>query len=70
MRVAHLAMHLITRLVVPFSAASLLTGLAQSLRDAVEIFRHYRLVAKLGLLVVATAILLVHTQPVGQVRCC
>jgi hypothetical protein len=31
------------------------------------LFRHYWVVAKLGLTVIATVILLVHTQPIGRV---
>jgi len=67
-RAAYLAMHLITWFViVPFSLAALLTGLVQSLGTAWGLFRHHWIVAKLGLTVVATIILLAHTQPIGQV---
>jgi hypothetical protein len=67
-RAAYVAMHVVTWFViVPFSIASLVTGLVQSLGTQWGVFRHYWIVAKLGLTVVATLILLVHTQPIGQV---
>lgn len=67
-RAAYLAMHLITWFViVPFSAAAVLTGIVQSLGTTWGLFRHYWVVAKLGLSVIATIILLVHTQPIGHV---
>ena len=67
-RSAYLAMHLITWFViVPFSLASLLTGLVQALGTPWGLFRHYWIVVKLGLTVIATIILLAHTQPIGQV---
>lgn len=67
-RAAYLAMHLVTWFViVPFSVAALVTGVIQSLGTQWGLFRHYWIVAKLGLTVVATLILLVHTQPIGQV---
>jgi len=67
-RAAYLAMEFITWFViVPLSVASLITGLVQSLGTAWGLFRHYWVVAKLGLTVVATVILLVHTQPIGAV---
>jgi hypothetical protein len=67
-RAAYLSMHLITWFVIiPFSVAALLTGLVQSLGTPWGVFRHYWIVAKLGLTVVATLILLAHTQPIGRV---
>ena len=69
-RAAYLAMEFITWFViVPLCVASLITGLVQSLGTAWGLFRHYWVVAKLGLTVVATAILLVHTQPIGRASC-
>lgn len=66
-RAAYLAMHLITWFViVPLSFAALLTGLVQSLGTPWGLLRHYWIVAKLGLTVVATIILLAHTQPIEQ----
>ena len=67
-RAAYLAMHMTTWFViVPLSFAALLTGLVQSLGTSWGLFRHYWVVAKLGLTVLATVILLVHTQPIGRV---
>lgn len=67
-RASYLAMEFVTWFViVPLSVASLITGLVQSLGTAWGLFRHYWVVAKLGLTVVATVILLVHTQPIGAV---
>jgi hypothetical protein len=67
-RAAYVAMHLVTWFViVPFSIASLVTGVVQSLGTQWGLFRHYWIVGKLSLTVVATLILLVHTQPIGQV---
>ena len=67
-RAAYIAMHLITWwVIVPFSVAALATGLVQSLGTPWGLFRHYWVVAKLALTVVATVVLLVHTQPIAQV---
>jgi hypothetical protein len=67
-RAAYLAMHLITWFViVPLSLASLLTGLIDSLGTPWGLFRHYWVVTKLLLTVLATIILLVHTQPIDRV---
>jgi hypothetical protein len=67
-RAAYLSMHLITwALIVPLCLASLLTGVVQSVGTAWGLFRHYWVAAKLLLTVVATIILLAHTQPIGQV---
>jgi hypothetical protein len=62
------AMEFLTWLViVPLSFASLLTGLSQSLGTEWGLFRHYWVVAKLGLNVIATFLLLLHTQPISRV---
>ena len=67
-RAAYLSMELTTWFViVPLSVAALLTGLVESLGTTWGLFRHYWVVAKLGLTVLATIILLVHTQPIGAV---
>jgi hypothetical protein len=67
-RAAYLSMELTTWLViVPLSLAALLTGLVQSLGTTWGLFRHYWVVAKLGLTMLATIILLLHTQPIGRV---
>jgi ABC-type anion transport system duplicated permease subunit len=69
-RAAYLAMHMTTWFViVPLSFAALLTGLVQSLGTSWGLFRHYWVVAKLALTVLATITLLVHTQPIGG-GCC
>jgi hypothetical protein len=67
-RAAYLAMHLTTWFViVPLSLAALLTGIIQSLGTTWGLFRHYWVVTKLLLTVLATIILLVHTQPIDRV---
>jgi len=67
-RAAYLAMRLITWFViVPLSLAALLTGLVQSLGTTWGLFRHYWIVTKLLLTVLATIILLVHTQSIDRV---
>lgn len=67
-RAAYLSMELITwAVVVPAGIAALLTGIVQSLGTTWGLFRHQWIVAKLALTVVATVILLVHTQPIGRV---
>src|SRR5204862_7032140 len=67
-RAAYLAMHLTTWFViVPLSLASLLTGLVDSFGAPWGLFRHYWVVTKLLLTVLATVILLVHTQPIDRV---
>jgi hypothetical protein len=68
MRSAYLAMHLTTWFViVPLSLASLLTGLIESLGTTWGLFRHYWVVTKLLLTVLATFVLLLHTQPIDRV---
>lgn len=58
-RAAYLAMHLTTWFViVPFSFASFLTGLIESLGTPWGLFRHYWVVTKLVLTVLATSIFL------------
>jgi hypothetical protein len=61
-------MELITwAVIVPASLAALATGLVQSLGTPWGLFRYRWVVAKLVLTVVATIILLVHTQQIGRV---
>jgi hypothetical protein len=50
---------------VPFSLASLLTGLVQSLGTTWGLFRHYWVLAKLLINVFATFVLLMYTQTLG-----
>jgi len=67
-RASYVAMHLITWFViVPLSIAALATGFVDSLGTPWGLFRHYWVVAKLLLTVLATAVLLVHTQPIDRV---
>lgn len=66
-RAAYLAMDLTAWFViVPLSLASPLTGLVQSLGTAWGLFRHYRVLAKFLITVPATAVLLLHMQPIGH----
>jgi hypothetical protein len=53
--------------IVPLAFASLLTGLVQSLGTTWGLFRHYWVLAKLALTVLATFLLLLHMQVAGHV---
>ncbi len=65
-RAAYLAMELTAWFViVPLSLASLVTGLVQSLGTRWGLFRHYWVLIKLVINILATIALLVHTQPIG-----
>jgi hypothetical protein len=67
LRSAYLAMDDITWMViVPFSLASLATGLVQSLGTSWGLLRHYWVVAKLLIAVLATTLLLVHTRAISR----
>ena len=67
-RAAYLSMKLIGwYVIVPFSFATLLTGLIQSLGTRWGLFRHWWIVAKFLLTIVAIAILLRHMQDVSRV---
>ena len=64
-RAAYLVMGLTTWFViVPLALASLLTGVVSSLGTKWGLFRYYWILAKLLITILATLILLVHTQPV------
>lgn len=66
-RGAYVATDVITwAVVVPMCLASLLTGVVQSLGTPWGLFRHYWVIVKLALTVVATALLLLHTQPIDR----
>ena len=52
--------------IVPLCLASLLTGVVQSVGTPWGLVRHWWVVIKLALTVVATALLLLHTQPIGH----
>jgi len=65
-RAAYVAMKLTTwAVIVPLCLASLLTGLIDSFVTPWGFFRHYWVIAKLVLTTLATAVLLVHTQPIA-----
>ncbi|MER5224516.1 hypothetical protein [Streptomyces flaveus] len=67
-RGAYIAMELTGWLVlVPLSLASLLTGLIQALGTSWGLFRHYWVLFKLLITVIATVLLLVHMQVAGHV---
>ncbi len=67
-RGAYVGMHLTTwYVIVPLCLASLLTGLVESLGTQWGLFKHYWVVIKLLLTVLATLLLLVHTQPIDAV---
>lgn len=65
-RAAYLAAEPITRFaIVPLALASVLTGIVQSLGTPWGLFRHYWVLFKLVLTVLATIILLEYTQTVS-----
>src|SRR5262245_48093452 len=66
-RGAYVSMDVVTWfLIVPLSFASLATGLVMSFGTSWGVFRHYWVVAKLFINILATALLLVHTRPISQ----
>jgi hypothetical protein len=52
--------------IVPLAFASLLTGLVMSLGTEWGLFRHYWVLVKFLLTILATTLLLLHTQPIGR----
>jgi hypothetical protein len=67
-RAAYIGMHLTTwYVIVPLSFGSLLTGLIEGIGTPWGLFRHYWVLTKLLLTVLATVILLVHTMPIDRV---
>ena len=65
-RAVYLAAEPITwYVIVPLALASLLTGIVQSLGTTWGLFRHYWVLFKLLIAVVATIVLLLYTQTVG-----
>ena len=63
MRSLYVAMEVLGRAVlVPLAAVSLVTGLAQSLGTPWGLFKHWWVIVKLAITVVATAILLAYTS--------
>jgi hypothetical protein len=66
-RAAYLAMEITGWFVlVPLSFASLLTGLVQSLGTTWGLFRHYWVIAKLLINLLATVVLLLYMQTLGD----
>lgn len=66
-RATYLAMTLIVWFVIiPFSLASLLTGIVQSLGTTWGMFRHWWVIYKLGLTVAGILVLLEYTQSLNQ----
>jgi hypothetical protein len=62
----YVSMDIVTStVIVPLSFASVVTGVVQSLGTPWGLFRHYWVLFKLLLTVVATAVLMVHTQPIA-----
>lgn len=55
---------LTTYIILPFSIAALLSGIVQSLGTSWGLFRHYWVVVKLLLTILATSVLILHTQPI------
>jgi hypothetical protein len=67
-RAAYVALQLVTwYVIIPFCGASLLTGGIDGLGTPWGLFRHYWVVTKLVLTVLATVILFVHTRPIDRV---
>ena len=67
-RAAYVAMEVLTwTVIVPLAFASLLSGLVQALGTPWGLFRHYWVLFKLTLTLLATILLLVHTQPIHHV---
>ena len=65
-RSVYIATETVTWLViVPLALASLFTGLVMSLTTRWGVFRHYWVVVRLILSIVATTLLFVHTRPIG-----
>jgi hypothetical protein len=66
-RSVYLATELTTWFViVPLAFASLVTGLVVALGTPWGLFRHYWVVVKFMLTILATTLLLLHTQPIGR----
>ena len=66
-RGAHIALELMAwSVLVPLSVASLVSGIVQSLGTKWGLMRHYWVVVKLAITVLATAVLLLYTQTLGD----
>lgn len=67
-RAAYVAMHLTTwYVIVPLALASFSTGLIEGFGTPWGLFRHYWVTVKFVLTIFATALLLVHTQPIDRI---
>jgi hypothetical protein len=67
-RGSYIATDVITwAVIVPLALASLLTGVVQSVGTSWGLVRHWWVVVKLALTVVAPGLLLLHPQPIGHV---
>jgi hypothetical protein len=65
-RGAYVSMDIVTwYIIVPASAASLVTGVAASLGGPWGLFRHYWVLIKLLITLASTALLVLHTRPIG-----
>ena len=65
-RAAYVSLNLMTwAVIVPLSVLSLATGLLESLGTPWGLVRHYWVLVKLVLTVLATLLLLLHTRPIG-----
>jgi hypothetical protein len=65
-RAAYPAMDLVTRhAIVPLAIGSLVSGLLSSLGSNWGLLRHYWVTTKLGLVLAATAVLLLQLEPIG-----
>lgn len=66
-RAAYLAMELTGwYVIVPLSLAALVSGLIQGFGTEWGLFRHYWVIVKLVITVLATILLLVHMRPIGH----
>jgi hypothetical protein len=66
-RGAYLAMDVIVRFaIVPLAVLSVLTGVIQGLGTQWGLFRHYWVVIKLALTIIATVVLLTELEPIGH----
>jgi hypothetical protein len=64
-RAAFIAMELLYFALVPLAAVALLTGLAQALGTNWGLFRHYWVLAKFGLTVIAFIVMVLNLEKVG-----
>lgn len=66
-RSCYIAMEIVAWFVIiPFCSASLLTGLVQALGTHWGLFKHWWVLVKLVLTVIATLILILHMQPISH----